>query len=846
VYVSAGHGFTWTPVGGSFFWRTQRGNTNDIVEDLVTTETVHQWLIPMLQNAGARVFSVRESDVNSDWALVDDGEGGYTEQGAVFSMSSLMGWGRPPLPMNGDANPFTLGSNRLMTVTPNVTASATWTTQVPRDGYYEVSISYTAFSARVTDAHYVVRHAGGETSFRVNQQRHGGTWVTLGTFYFRANTPAQVVAQNDSTDARPGANVSLDAVKFGGGSGVIERGGGVSDRPRFEESARYHAQWSGAPTAVYAPTANTPSDDRTNDVGTRPRFAAWVHETGEPAVYISWHSNASNGTARGTQTYVYGRDSVGMCSLATEYAGVAGSRELADFVRNELVNDVRQDAGWNEPTWRDFGTLCANFGELNPANNPETPAILLELAFHDNATDAARLKEPQFRYLAARAVMQGIIRYFASLDQTAPLFPPEPPIHVRATVLPGGRAQVLWSNATVDAQNVGGAAATSYRVYVSDDGLAWDDGVETPMTTFEFSLPPNRAKYFRVSAVNAGGESFPSAVVGARAGAPTALIVNGFDRLEASMAQVETFAARYALNSVVRVLPRTLNDGSAVRIHGEALEAWGAGFESADDEGIDVGLLRLADYPVLSWVSGRGKAGGTGPSATSQTAVRAALAQGTRVLFSGEVGGSPGLLADLGGASRSGAGTRVGAGVGPLFGLSWSLDDGNGGTYDVGGPDGGSLDLIQPGTSGQRLASYATGTPAAVGVAGQAVAFGFPLEAMLPRATRIEVFRRALTFVFDGGVVPDAGVFEEPDGGEGGGHAGGGGAGGSGQGGAGGGENNGSTGGGQPGGAGGGDAVPPILRAFEGGGCSTSKAQLGAVALLVVVWWLSRKSARAP
>ena len=30
------------------------------------------------------------------------------------------------------------------------------------------------------DAHFVVKHAGGESHFRINQRRHGGTWVLLG------------------------------------------------------------------------------------------------------------------------------------------------------------------------------------------------------------------------------------------------------------------------------------------------------------------------------------------------------------------------------------------------------------------------------------------------------------------------------------------------------------------------------------------------------------------------------------------------------------------------------------------------------------------------------------------
>jgi len=42
VYVSAGHGWNFSLDA----WRTQRGNTFDLVEDFITVETVDQYLIP--------------------------------------------------------------------------------------------------------------------------------------------------------------------------------------------------------------------------------------------------------------------------------------------------------------------------------------------------------------------------------------------------------------------------------------------------------------------------------------------------------------------------------------------------------------------------------------------------------------------------------------------------------------------------------------------------------------------------------------------------------------------------------------------------------------------------------
>src|SRR5690606_8072802 len=47
-----------------------------------------------------------------------------------------------------------------------------------------------------------------------------------------------------------GLVVSADGVRFGGGTGIVERGGRTSERPRFLEGARYNLQYSGIPDSL--------------------------------------------------------------------------------------------------------------------------------------------------------------------------------------------------------------------------------------------------------------------------------------------------------------------------------------------------------------------------------------------------------------------------------------------------------------------------------------------------------------------------------------------------------------------------------------------------------------------
>jgi len=746
VYISAGHGFTWTESLNA--WRTQRGNTNQIVEDLVSIETTNQFLVPMLMALGAHVVTVRELDLNPRMAIVDNDDlaGGYSESGPpqLFAYSSLAGWGAPNLPMASGTNPFALGRNRLMNASPTATASATWLPVIPSDGQYNVYVSYTSFSARVGDAHYVVKHAGGESHFRVNQRRHGATWVFLGQFYFRAGQnpdAGSVTALNDSADA---GNVSLDAVRFGGGAGLIDRGRGVSGRPRFEECARYHAQWSGAPPSVYHYT----STDHDDDVGTRSRFTAWDHEDGEDAVYFAWHTNAPN-PALGTETYVYGPNPP---DGTYHFTGVPGSDRLAQWVHGELIRDLR--ARWL-PSWRDRGIRSAYFGELNPSHNPETPAILMEVAFHDTPSDAEHLKEPGFRYLAARAIAHGMVRYFAEREGTEATFAPEPPGAVSAVNAGDGSVVVRWTPASPDS---GGGVADGYRVYQSSDGLGWDEGTESVDPWMSLSLEPGSIRYFRVAAFNGGGESFPSELVGVRAAATSApvLVVNGYRRLDKGLGLFEDLTA-YALGRPLRILIARMNDGSYVRHHADGIAFGNLAFDSVLDDALTVGDVALAGYAAVDWIAGRGGRGGQPPPPAQQAPLRAYLDAGGSLLLTGShvasglAGGDPESQAFLQQVLHAAAGAPSSAlrvdGAADQFLAGWTsvvLDDGT-----MGGYGAGPTDSLFTAAGSVPVATYAGSADAAgLSFSGESkvVLLAFPLETVTSATQRTEAMQRILGF----------------------------------------------------------------------------------------------------
>lgn len=767
VYVSAGHGFTWTSALGR--WATQRGNTNEIVEDLVSAETVNHYLVPYLRNAGATVFTVREHDLNTDMVIVDgDQGGGTTVDGAGTYQESGAGWADGPggfraglAPYVGDVNPFAQGVDRVVSaVSGAATAWATWIPEVPADGDYHVYVSYSQAANRAPDARYVVRHPGGETTVRVDQRRHGRTWVDLGRFWFAAGTDAAqgaVVLYNDSAT---GATVSADAVRLGGGMGDAARGTGsgvangpTSKRPRWEECSRYHIQFSGAPKSVYGAAG----DDRSDDVGARSRYAAWQNETGEDAVYVAWHTNAPN-PGRGTSTYVYGPNPP---NGSYNFTGVAGSDQLARKIHDELVNDIRAAF---DPTWRDRGVFSAYFGEVNPNNNPEMPAALVEVAFHDTPADAALLKEPRFRQVAARAYLQGIVKYFAARDQVPVALLPDPPVRARVVGLSASSARVSWAPPPVDASGLGGDAPTGYRVYRSPNGRAWDDGTDVVGATSFVAdgLAPGVPTYFRVTAFNTGGESFTTptlAVSTSCEGGPTpALIVYGFYRFD-SYSLPRDDLAPWSLGSPLRLRQAEANSFEYVVDHAAGFAVAGVPFDSSEATAVEAGDLPLAPYRAVDWVLGEESTADETFNAVEQALVlawlgesghRLLIASGAELWWDLEAQGSPSDVAfahTVFGAeyAADSAGTWGVVPVGALAGLpALDIDDGSLGAFRV-----FYADVVTPLAGAVSFLEYEGGAGTAgawfEGPGWTAVTLGVPLEALSPASARDALLAGVLT-----------------------------------------------------------------------------------------------------
>jgi MYXO-CTERM domain-containing protein len=741
VYLSPGHGFTYLPDLGA--WRTQRGNTHDLVEDLISVETARYFLAEHLRNMGARVVPVRELDTNRERLIVDDADPAVSLEG--ITGADGFGYGHLPEPLGGADNPMTAGGAQILDASGG--GRVRWPVSVAAPGDYNVYVTYVADPSRAADAHYAVSHRGGVTDFLVDQRRHGGTWVYLGRFWIELGDDAAVELIGDGDET--GATLSADAIRVGGGMSPFDRGGGVSGRPMFEHAARYYTQWAGAPPEVY----DYADSDRSSDVGCRPRFAAWDHEEGEDAVYVAWHTNAPS-PARGTVSFAYGPSASGPID---EFSGVPGSLELMAAIHDQLVGDIR--AGW-DADWQDRGLRTAFFGEVNPAHNPEMPATLIEVAFHDTAEDAEALRDPRFRDIAARAFARGVARYIAERDGAALVLPPDPPVELTARNV-AGDLRLSWQPAAAGATS--GDPPDGYRVYLSRDGRSFDSGTEVDGLSLDARAVPGLDDapviYARVAAVNGGGESMPTEVVGARRaadGAAPVLVVGGFERLDGSLLGAEELDG-FALGAIDRGLIDRINDGSYASRHGQAIAEYGASFDGATGAAVSRGEVRLLDYQAVIWFVGEESEADDPLDAGERIALAEYLDAGGYLMISGaelawaldNVAG--GELSEFYRA-MSGAGYAAdSAGTyelvdprGPLAGLArmdteLRFDDFGPGSYNA-----DFADVLEP-LAAEAVLSYA-GVDAGVAAVfdGQVMTLGFPFETVAGAGARAELMARVL------------------------------------------------------------------------------------------------------
>lgn len=689
------HGFYYEPKLDRWEW--QRARCLQTVEDLYTQSFVLPYLVPMLENAGANVLIPRERDYQTAEIIIDnDGclntRSIYTEKVTDKPWMQGVGKGFAHLrPLYTDfENPFKEGTFRTIeTIKKGKESVAEWIPEIPRDGQYAVYVSYHTVPNSSDDALYTVHHKGGASRFKVNQQMGGGTWIYLGTFGFDAGQDNAYKVTLSNRSAKAGQTVTADAIKIGGGMGNIARRiseEGATDNlkssdktanssdetkqtktthqspytaiyqesgyPRFCEAARYWMQWAGIPDSVYSESQG--KNDYTDDYKSR---AIWVN-------YLAGGS-AANPTERGLNipvdmAFAFHSDAgttlndsiIGTLGIyqTDSYKGVFAngasrylSHDLTDLIQSNIVRDIRT---LYEPQWTRRGKWNQSYYE---ARVPQVPTMLLELLSHQNFADMRYGLDPRFRFTVSRAIYKGMLQFLCSQYRTNYIVQPLPVDHMALRMISENEIELTWQAVADPLEPT--ANAEKYIVYTRTGNGDFDNGVVVDKNSYRTTLPAGVVCSYKVTALNKGGESFPSEILSAGQAfnsKGTVLVVNGFDRISApadfvAAPPADTLLAGFLdeldhgvpytkdisyigkMKEYRRSIPWMDDDASGFgdsysnyetqviagntfdypALHGTAILKAGYSFVSCSDEAVEDGQITLDDYKYTDLILGK-------------------------------------------------------------------------------------------------------------------------------------------------------------------------------------------------------------------------------------------------
>lgn len=472
-------------------WTWQRPVLHTTCEDVFTSTVVYPFLMPMLERAGAIVFSPRERS----WQKREVTDG-----------------------------------------------------RIREDGIYPVYVRYTESRRPL---HVTVTHEGMETHVEVNRNMGAGVWCYLGEWQFRGG---------DDHNNRVTTNDADTEIRLGGGMGSIPRGERTSGFGRAWEGSRYWAEYNRMPEAVWTTKGGT--NDYAEDINAR---SLSVNHVARGSVFLPKDSidkcNVDTLTGDTIEKWREERDGLHVpieLSLAVHsdagqtnggYIGTLGiyttdfqdgkypaglsrlaGRDLADEMLATITRDMTATYG----TWNRRQLYERNYSE---SREPRIPCMILEMLSHQNYEDMKIGLDPVGRFTMARAIYKTLLRYTHRMHgEAAPTVAPLPIKHLMAVAEGDGHTLLRWTTETDPLEPT--AQPTGYIIYIKRGAEGWDNGtfVAAPAEACSITTQEGVLYQFRVTAVNAGGESLDSPTVCAMdrgTNAKRVLLTDGFSRVAA-------------------------------------------------------------------------------------------------------------------------------------------------------------------------------------------------------------------------------------------------------------------------------------------------------------------------
>ena len=524
---------------------------------------VLDYIEPMLENAGANVFIPRERDINKNEIIVDNDKStglSYIEISDLIIDTLPYGFKMQDTLFNSQ-NPFQMGTYLKLNSSKNIIK---YVPEIPESGEYAIYISYGKNGSE--NVNYTVYYSGGKKDFIIDQSQGFSTWIYLGKFYFSKG----LNVKNGCVSIKSNNPITTDAIRFGGGMGNIARKPSneitpnvwslkgttnsisnsktnpnnfswkKSNLPRYLEDARYYLQYSGMPDSIVYSLSGG-KNDYNDDYKSRGEWVNYLmgspngptdHNNIEGLhipidMALAFHTDAGitpNDSIIGTLA-IY--NSEVPSKLFPSNQSKMANRDLVDIIQTQVTNDIR---ALHNPKWTRRGIWNKPYSEAWRAN---TPMMLLELLSHQNLADMSFGLDHRFKFDVSRAIYKGILKFIAFQNNYEYTVQPLPVNNFSIKVLKGKKIRLSWSQINDDLEPT--AKPTAYKVYQREENNGFDQGFLTKTEFIDIDLNQYKKLYsFKITALNDGGESFPSEVLSVginSTDAPLALVVNAFDRV---------------------------------------------------------------------------------------------------------------------------------------------------------------------------------------------------------------------------------------------------------------------------------------------------------------------------
>ena len=217
------------------------------------------------------------------------------------------------------------------------------------------------------------------------------------------------------------------------------------------------------------------------------------------------------------------------------------------------------------------------------------------------------------------------------------------PVNSFAVSLKGNKVRLSWKPTVDELEST--ATPDYYILYTRIGDGGFDTGRKVENTSIELEQESGKVYSYRVTAVNAGGESFDSETLAAAVGKSKkcVMVVNGFDRVSApesrrddnnagfynsydsGVAYIEDISFIGEQTNFDRALYQSQDDNNAlgqsyndyeteiiagnsfdfVALHGRAILAAGYSFASASRSAVEQGDVTLTDYAAVDLILGK-------------------------------------------------------------------------------------------------------------------------------------------------------------------------------------------------------------------------------------------------